>query len=107
EWGVTPNGDVTLDLSSASRLFGQLSPVSGSYGQHAIVRVMQDIATVFPLARSLDVKSPAEALVSSSPDSYALTNPKLPIKESDLSSGKKGPFVLMAAATIGSGSSAG
>jgi ABC-type uncharacterized transport system involved in gliding motility auxiliary subunit len=107
EWGVTLNPDVVLDLSSASRLFGQLSPVSGSYSQHPIVRVMSDTATVFPLARSLEAKSPAEALVSSSGDSYALTNPKLPIKEADLSSGKKGPFVLAAAATIGSGANAG
>ena len=30
DWGVTPNGDVILDLSSASRLFGQISPVVGS-----------------------------------------------------------------------------
>ena len=29
DWGVTPNGDVVLDLSSASRLFGQISPVVG------------------------------------------------------------------------------
>jgi ABC-type uncharacterized transport system involved in gliding motility auxiliary subunit len=107
EWGVTPNSDVVLDLSSASRLFGQLSPVSGSYTQHPIVRVMSDNATVYPLARSLDVKSPAEPLFSSTADSYSLTNPKLPIKEADLTSGKKGPFVLGAAATIGSGSNAG
>jgi|HubBroStandDraft_6_1064221.scaffolds.fasta_scaffold77074_1 ABC-type uncharacterized transport system involved in gliding motility auxiliary subunit len=107
EWGVTPNGDVILDLSSASRLFGQLSPVVGSYEQHPIVRVMQDNASVFPLARSLEVKSPAEKLFSSTADSYSLTNPKLPIKESDLATAKKGPFVLGAAATIGSGSSAG
>jgi ABC-type uncharacterized transport system involved in gliding motility auxiliary subunit len=107
DWGVTPNLDVVLDLSSASRLFGQLSPVSGSYTQHPIVRVMADNATVFPLARSVEVKSPAEALFSSTADSYSLTNPKLPIKESDLTTGKKGPFVLGAAATIGSGSSAG
>jgi ABC-type uncharacterized transport system involved in gliding motility auxiliary subunit len=107
EWGVTPNPDVVLDLSSASRLFGQLSPVSGSYTQHPIVRVMSDNATVFPLARSLEVKSPAEALFSTTADSYSLTNPKLPIKESDLTSGKKGPFVLGAAATIGTGANAG
>jgi len=106
DWGVTPNGDVILDLSSASRLFGQLSPVSGSYEQHPIVRVMTDNATVFPLARSLEVKSPAEKLFSSTADSYSLTNPKLPIKESDLATAKKGPFVLGAAATIGSGSTA-
>jgi len=107
DWGVTPNGDVILDLSSASRLFGQISPVVGSYTQHPIVRVMQDNASVFPLARSLEVKSPAEALFSSTADSYSLTNPKLPIKESELATAKKGPFVLGAAATIGAGSSQG
>jgi len=107
EWGVTPNPDVILDLSSASRLFGQLSPVVGSYEQHPIVRVMQDNASVFPLARSLEVKSPAEKLFSTQTESYSLTNPKLPIKEADLATAKKGPFVLGAAATIGSGSNAG
>jgi ABC-type uncharacterized transport system involved in gliding motility auxiliary subunit len=107
EWGASPNGDVILDLSSASRLFGQISPVAGSYTQHAIVRVMQDNASVFPLARSLEVKSPAEALFSTTADSYSLTNPKMPINEAALATAKKGPFVLGAAATIGSGSNAG
>jgi ABC-type uncharacterized transport system involved in gliding motility auxiliary subunit len=107
EWGVTPNGDVILDLSSASRLFGQISPVVGSYEQHPIVRVMQDNATVYPLARSLEVKSPAEKLFSSTTDSYSLTNPKLPIKESEIETAKKGPFVLGAAATIGTGDKQG
>ena len=107
EWGVTVNPDVILDLSSASRLFGQQSPVVGSYESHPIVRVMQDNATVFPLARSLEVKSPAEKLFSTQTDSYGLTNPKLPIKEADLATAKKGPFVLGAAATIGSGQNAG
>jgi len=104
---VVPNGDVILDLSSASRLFGQSSPVVGSYGQHAIVRVMGDNASVFPLSRSLEVKSPAETLFSSSDDSYSLTNPKLPIKEADLATARKGPFVLGAAATVGSGATQG
>src|ERR1035438_8678177 len=103
EWGVTPNGDVILDLSSASRLFGQISPVVGSYEQHPIVRVMQDNATVYPLARSLEVKSPAEKLFSSTADSYSLTNPKLPIKESEIETAKKGPFVLGAVSTMGTG----
>lgn len=105
QWGVTPNGDVILDLSSASRLFGQISPVVGSYENHPIVRVMGDNATVFPLARSLEVKSPAEKLFSSTADSYSLVNPKTPIDEAQLQKAKKGPFVLGAAATIGSGTS--
>ena len=45
---------------------------------------MGDNASVFPLSRSLEVKSPAEKLFSSRDESYSLTNPKLPIKESDL-----------------------
>src|ERR1700733_1605778 len=100
QWGIEPNGDLILDLSSASRLFGQLSPVVGSYEQHPIVRVMQDNASVFPLARSLEVKPPAEKLFSSTADSYALTNPKLPIKESDIATAKKGPFVLGAVSPV-------
>ncbi len=103
QWGVTPNGDVILDLSSASRLFGQISPVVGSYENHPIVRVMADNATVFPLARSLDVKAPAEKLFSSTADSYSLVNPKTPIDDAELAKAKKGPFTLGAAATIGSG----
>jgi len=106
QWGVTPNTNVVLDLSAASRLFGQLSPVVGSYEQHAITRVMGDNATVFPLARSLDVKSPAEKLFSSTADSYGLTNPKSSITQADLDKAAKGPFVLGAAATIGSGNNA-
>ncbi|MDP9171779.1 MAG: GldG family protein [Acidobacteriota bacterium] len=106
-WGVTANQDVILDLSSASRLFGQLSPVVGSYEPHAITRVMGDNASVFPLARSLTVKAPAEKLFSTTTGSFSLTNPKLPIKESDLDKAAKGPFVLGAAITVGSGATAG
>jgi ABC-type uncharacterized transport system involved in gliding motility auxiliary subunit len=106
-WGVTAKSDVILDLSAASRLFGQLSPVVGSYESHPVTRVMGDNASVFPLARSLDVKSPAEKLFSTTSSSFALTNPKLPIHESDLDKAPKGPFVLGAAATVGSGTTAG
>ncbi|HEX4275885.1 MAG TPA: GldG family protein [Bryobacteraceae bacterium] len=107
QWGIDPNGDLILDLSSASRLFGQSSPVVGSYEHHPIVDVMQDNATVFPLARSLEVKSPAQKLFSSTADSYSLVNPKPPINEATLATAKKGPFALGAAATIGSGQNAG
>jgi ABC-type uncharacterized transport system involved in gliding motility auxiliary subunit len=106
-WGITPKGDVILDLSAASRLFGQTTPIANSYEQHPIVQVMSDITTAFPLARSLEVKSPATKLFSSGADSYSLTNPKPPIKESDLQSAPKGPFVLGAVATVGSGATQG
>ncbi|HVW08092.1 MAG TPA: GldG family protein [Bryobacteraceae bacterium] len=107
DWGVAVKGDVVLDMSAASQMFGQLSPIVGSYTQQPIVRVMQDNASVMPLARSMEVKTPAEALFSSTADSYALTDPKLPIKQDDITKGTKGPFVLGAAATIGSGDKAG
>jgi len=71
------------------------------------VRVMGDNASVMPLARSITAKSPAETLFSSSADSYSLSNPKLPIHEDDIEKGDKGPFVLGAAATIGTGDKAG
>ena len=106
-WGVTAKGDVVLDMSAASQMFGQLSPVVGSYTQQPIVRVMGDNASVMPLARSLEAKSPAEALFSSTAESYALTDPKLPIHQADIEKGAKGPFVLGAAATIGTGDKAG
>ena len=48
------------------------------------------------------MKSPAQKLFSTSNDSYSLTNPKLPIKDSDLATAKKGPFVLGAVSTVGS-----
>jgi ABC-type uncharacterized transport system involved in gliding motility auxiliary subunit len=106
-YGVTTKDDVILDLSSASRLFGQQSPVVGSYESHPITRVMGDNATVFPLSRSLEVKSPAQKLFSTSSASYSLVNPKLPIKESDLDKAAKGPFVLGAASVVGSGATTG
>ena len=107
EWGVTPKGDILLDLSTMSRLFGQTTPLVATYESHPIVRVMADVASAFPMSRSLEVKAPAEKLFSTGESSYSLTNPKPPIKESDLEKAAKGPFVMGAAASIGSGPTAG
>lgn len=106
-WGVTPNTDVVLDLSSASRMFGQLSPVVAKYESHPIVRVMGEIATVFPLSRSLTVNSPAEKLFSTTTASFSIKNPKLPINAADLDKADKGPFTLGAAGTVGTGANQG
>lgn len=107
DWGVTAKADIVLDLSTASQMFSPTSPIAATYTSHPIVRVMQDTISVMPLSRGLDVKSPAEPLFSSSGDSYSLVNPKIPIKQSDVEKGPKGPFVLGAAATVGTGSKAG
>lgn len=98
EWGVTPRKDVILDPRSA---LGQFSPVVGSYASHAIVNVMKGTDSVFPLSRSLDIKAPAEKLFSTSEESVALINPKLPLPESDIDKGAKGAYVLGAAAKVG------
>src|SRR5437764_7882682 len=100
-WGVTANGDIILDLGAASRLFGATSPIVGSYESHVITNAMKDNASVFPLARSFAVKSPAEKLFSTTAESYGLTNPKMPLRQEDVEKGAKGPFAVGAAATIG------
>jgi len=105
-WGITPSDNIIVDVGAASQLFGPMNPMVGSYESHAIVRVMADNATVFPLARGLEVKFPGEKLFSSASTSYALVNPKPPIRL-DPDKDKKGPFVLGAVAMIGSGSTAG
>jgi ABC-type uncharacterized transport system involved in gliding motility auxiliary subunit len=107
DWGVTAKGDIVLDLSTASQMFSPTSPIVASYTTHPIVRVMQDSVSVMMLTRGLEVKSPAEALFSSTGESYSLVNPKTPIKQEDVEKGPKGPFVLGAAATIGTGDKAG
>jgi ABC-type uncharacterized transport system involved in gliding motility auxiliary subunit len=107
DWGITAKGDIVLDMSATSQIFGPTYPIVGSYTSHPIVRVLQDNASVMPLTRSLEVKSPAEALFSSTDQSYSLVNPKVPIRQEDVEKGAKGPFVLAAAATIGTGAKAG
>lgn len=107
DWGVIAKGDIVLDLSTASQMFGATSPIVATYTSHPIVRVMQDNVSVMPLTRSLEVKSPAEALFSSTGQSYSLVDPKVPIKQEDVEKGAKGPFVLAAAATVGTGDKAG
>jgi ABC-type uncharacterized transport system involved in gliding motility auxiliary subunit len=104
EWGITPNGDMILDVNSA---LGQQAPVVETYEQHPIVSVMSGRATIFPLTRSLDVKSPAQKLFSTSEDTYSLINPTPRISKAELDKAKKGPLVLGAAATVGTGSNQG
>lgn len=104
-WGVTLNKDLALDTSGIGQIFGlgPEVPLVSSYESHAIVREMKDVATGFPIARSLDVKNgdktTVEKLFSSSDASYAtssLGSAKIAI---DPKKDKKGPLVLAAAGT--------
>ena len=104
-WGVTLNKDLALDTSGIGQVFGlgPEVPLVVNYEAHPIVRDMKEIATAFPLARSLETKSTDKATVenlfSTGTNSYATT---------ELSSGKitldpkkdrKGPLPLAAAGT--------
>ena len=99
DWGVAVNNDLVYDVGPYSQVFGEAAPVVGKYQSHAIVRDMGRSATVFPLSRSLEVKSGFEKLFETGDTSYLTTNLKPPIKL-DPDKDKKGPFTLGAAGTV-------
>jgi ABC-type uncharacterized transport system involved in gliding motility auxiliary subunit len=104
-WGVTLNKDLVLDTSGVGQIFGfsEVVPLVTTYESHPIVREMKGIATAFPLTRSLDVKTGAEKLFSTSENSFSTT--KLDAKEIriDPAKDKHGPFVLGAAGSVKAG----
>ncbi len=104
DWGVTANKNLVLDTSGVGQVFGMGPevPLVTRYGTHAIVRTMKDVATGFPLSRSLDVKTggKAESLAETGENSFASTNlasGEISMRATD----KKGPFTLAAAGTAG------
>jgi ABC-type uncharacterized transport system involved in gliding motility auxiliary subunit len=108
-WGVTANKDLILDTSPIGQLFGfgAAVPLVASYESHAIVREMKEVATAFPMARSLDVKNgdktTVEKLFSSSANSYATTNLSSAEVEINPAKDKKGPLAIGAAGTYRTG----
>lgn len=108
DWGVTLDEDLIVDPGSRLLGFSEAAPLGVKYESQPIVRDLARIATVFPLAQSLTVASgkSAEKLISTSDSSVAVVNPKLPLSV-DPSTAKKGPFVVAAAGTVGSGAKQG
>ncbi len=108
-WGVVLNKDLALDTSGIGQIFGlsEVVPLVTSYESHAIVREMKEVATAFPIARTLETKSSEKAsvekLFSTSANSYATTT--LNSAEIRINPGKdkKGPLALGAAGTMASG----
>jgi len=104
-WGVTLDKDLALDTSGVGQIFGlgPEVPLVTSYESQPIVRDLKDVATAFPLARTLDVKSPgsgtAEKLFSTSSNSYATTSINSPEIRIDPKKDKKGPLTLGASGT--------
>jgi ABC-type uncharacterized transport system involved in gliding motility auxiliary subunit len=108
-WGVTLGKDLILDTSGIGQLFGlsEVVPLVTSYESHAIVREMKEIATAFPLTRSLDAKSAGkttvEKLFSSSSNSFATSNLRSAEIKLDPAKDKKGPFTIGVAGTYNTG----
>ena len=106
DWGITFDGDVILDPQSP---LGQAAPFGVKYeSSQPIVRDLGGIATLFPLAQSLTVATgkSAEKLISTSDAAASVPKP-IAGAQIDPSTAKKGPFVLAAVSTVGSGSKQG
>ena len=104
-WGVTLNKDLALDTSGIGQLFnlGPEVPLVTSYESQPIVRDLKEVATAFPLSRTLDVKSPdkgtAEKLFSTGTNSFATSKINSAEIRIDPKNDKKGPLTLAAAGT--------
>ena len=111
DWGVTLNKDLALDTSGVGQMFGlgPEVPLVTTYESHAIVREMKEIATAFPLTRSLDTKTAdkvtTEKLFSTSGNSYATSNLSSNSIQIDPKKDKKGPLAVGAAGTYNTGQS--
>ncbi|MEI9812345.1 MAG: GldG family protein [Acidobacteriota bacterium] len=81
-WGVKTNTDLVLDLSGVGQLFGMGPelPVVTKFEDHPIVRGLKNMATAFPLTRSLTKdtsdKASVSPLLTTSPDAVATTDMK-------------------------------
>jgi ABC-type uncharacterized transport system involved in gliding motility auxiliary subunit len=106
-WGVTVDKDVVIDPNPVNRLFGFSAAVVlvGKYESHAIVRDMKDVATAFPLSRSLQVKSgdktTVDKLFETSEDAFGAVNLSKPSQDDPKN--LKGPLTLAAAGTYNTG----
>ncbi len=107
-WGVTVDKDLALDTSGIGQVFGlgPEVPLVASYDTHPIVNQMKDVATAFPLARTLEIKNGAkttvEKLFSTAENSYATTELNSGSIRLDPKKDKKGPLLLAAAGTYSS-----
>lgn len=104
-WGVTPVNDLALDTSGIGQIFGlgPEVPLVSSYDSHPIVDQMKDVASAFPLSRTLDVKNGDKTTVSklfaTGENSYATSDLNSGSIRIDPKKDKKGPLTLAAAGT--------
>ncbi|HET8547203.1 MAG TPA: GldG family protein [Bryobacteraceae bacterium] len=101
-WGVKANKDLILEPSAVGQLagLGPEVPLITSYESHAIVREMSGAATAFPLPRSLEVSGSASKVISTTDNSFAVTDLGAREVRVDPRTAKKGPFTIAAAAEV-------
>ncbi len=109
DWKVTVQDTLVVDPNPVARLFGadELMPLVQRYESHVIVRDLQNVATLFPSTRTLEIVSDGkegirvEPLFKSSEQSLAAANPRpgqpIRIREGEAT---PGPFTLGVAGTI-------
>jgi ABC-type uncharacterized transport system involved in gliding motility auxiliary subunit len=108
-WGVTVSKDLILDFNPIGQLAGlgpQVALVT-SYESQPIVNGMKDVATGFPLSRSLQTKNgdktTIQNLFSSSANSVATEKLNSPAIDPNDPKNKKGPLTIAAAGTYNTG----
>jgi ABC-type uncharacterized transport system involved in gliding motility auxiliary subunit len=105
DWGVTLNKDLALDLSGIGQIFGlsEAVPLVTSYDSHAIVNQLKDVATAYPLSRTMEVKNADKTTVSklfsTGENSYATSDLASGKVQVDPKKDRKGPLTLAAAGT--------
>lgn len=104
-WGVTLNKDLALDTSGIGEIFGlgPEVPLVSAYESHPIVNQMKDVATAFPISRTLEIKNGDKTTVTklfaTGDNSYATTDLSSGQVRLDPKKDKKGPLTLAAAGT--------
>ena len=108
-WGVTLDKDLILDLNPIGQLTGlgeQVALVT-KYNSHPILNEMTNVATGFPLSRSLEIKNAektsVEKLFDTSRSSFATTKLDSPAINVNDPNNKKGPLTIAAAGTYNTG----
>jgi ABC-type uncharacterized transport system involved in gliding motility auxiliary subunit len=107
-WGAKVNSDTVIDLSGVGQFFGMgpLSPLVGDYESHPISEAMGNVASFFPLVRSVEAGDTpegwtAEKLFSTTAGSFASEDFSLEDGEVTRNPDKEreGPISLAVAAT--------
>ena len=110
-YGLEVGNDVVIETNAVSRLIGgdYRVPAVTAYEQHPITKDLEGIMTIFPIVRSISVAKDlpagvsAQALASTSPQSWAETDLKA-LQEGQLTFDegvdRRGPISIAAVATL-------